>query len=393
MKNKEQIKDLLRQYMSGTAGDAAQRALKEVLADDGLEGLVTAALEELVEETGGNESVVPEEWYGMHRFITGIDKPLPGARRVPLFRRWSWAAAAAVLLVAAGYLWLRTDNRAVTTASVKSVQDTAAISPGTYGAVLTLADGSTVVLDSLGDGTIAAQAGTSVSLAGGQLAYAPAEAPLSEVVWNTMTTARGRQFRLVLPDGSRVWLNAASSIRYPTAFTAKNRVVELQGEAYFEIARNPEQPFRVALNPETEVQVLGTAFNVSNYAGGSETTRTTLVEGAVRIRSFNHSQILKPGEQAWTAPAGNIQVVGNVDTEQVLAWKNGLFNFNGAGIKEVMQQLERWYDIEVKYEGAVTAERFKGEMQRGLQFSEVLESLKYMGVKCRLEGRTLVVAQ
>ncbi|WP_198674005.1 FecR family protein [Chitinophaga alhagiae] len=392
MKNKEQIKELLRRYMDGTTGDAGQQALKEVLADDGMEEVVVAALQELAAETGSDAAAVPGEWHGMHKTITSVDKPfLPRTKRLPLFKTWGWAAAAAVLLAVAGYRWLGTEKGTQPVVAVLPVPDTTAISPGAYGAVLTLADGSTVVLDSLGEGTIAAQAGAVVKLAGGQLAYDAAGAG-GEAVWNAMTTARGKQFRLVLPDGSRIWLNAASSIRYPTSFTTGDRVVELQGEAYFEIAGNPQQPFRVILDPETEIQVLGTAFNASNYEGGGGITRTTLVEGAVRIRSFSQSQTLKPGQQALTAP-GKIQLISGVDTEQVLAWKNGLFNFNGVGIKEVMQELERWYDIDVKYEGAVTAEKFRGGMQRGLQLSEVLESLKYMGVKCRLEGRTLIVSQ
>lgn len=392
MENKEQIKELLRRYMDGTAGDAGQQALKEVLADGGMEEMVVTALQELAVETGSDAAAVPQEWYGMHKAITSVDKPFsPRTKRLPLFKGWGWAAAAAVLLAVATVLWTGTDRKTFPVAAVEPAQDTAEAAPGAYGAVLTLADGSTVALDSLGEGTIAAQAGASVRLTGGQLAYDAAGAA-GEVAWNMMTTARGKQFRLVLPDGSRIWLNAASSIRYPTTFATGDRMVELKGEAYFEIAANPQQPFRVILDPETEVQVLGTAFNASNYADGAGITRTTLVEGAVRIKSFNHSQTLKPGQQALTAP-GKIQLISGVDTEQVLAWKSGLFNFNGVGIKEVMQELERWYDIDVKYEGTITAEKFRGGMQRSLQLSEVLESLKYMGVKCRLEGRTLIVSQ
>lgn len=304
---------------------------------------------------------------------------------------WFRSAAAVIILFGIGtYLWIQTQDRASVSAGRRSALVGSNISPGKSGAVLTLSDGTRMVLDSLTNGIIAAQNGAQVVLKKGLLAYDPDGQRPKETMYNTMSTPNGRQFQLILPDGSKVWLNAASSIKYPTIFTGSERVVEMDGEAYFEIARNPKVPFKVKAN-KTEVEVLGTGFNVNGY-NNEEAFTTTLIDGSVKINANKRSVILKPGQQAQTLANTEIQVVNGADINQVIAWKNGYFDFNNTDLRMMMRQLERWYDIRVVYEGAVPDVIFKGKMDRGVQLSDVVRFLKLFGIKARLEERVLIIS-
>jgi len=304
---------------------------------------------------------------------------------------WFRSAAAVIILFGIGtYLWIQTQDSASVSAGRRSALVGSNISPGKSGAVLTLSDGKRMVLDSLTNGIIAAQNGAQVVLKKGLLAYDPDGQRPKETMYNTMSTPKGRQFQLILPDGSKVWLNAASSIKYPTIFTGSERVVEMDGEAYFEIARNPKVPFKVKAN-KTEVEVLGTGFNVNGY-NNEEAFTTTLIEGSVKINANKRSVILKPGQQAQTLANTEIHVVNGADINQVMAWKNGYFDFNNTDLRMMMRQLERWYDIQVVYEGAVPDVIFKGKMDRGVQLSDVVRFLKLFGIKARLEERVLIIS-
>ncbi len=323
---------------------------------------------------------------------------LPAVRVRPLWR-WGWAAAILFLLATgAAYFWMQdnlqppplSDNR----------QQPADIEPGREGAILALGDGRQLVLDSLGNGIVAVQSGAQIMLREGQLVYSAAERSPEEVVYNTMITPRGRQFKMVLPDGTRVWLNAASTLRYPAVFSEKERRIELRGEAYFEVAKDESKPFFVSIPNQAEVEALGTAFNVNAYENES-TVNTTLLEGSVRVKSREGVKpaILKPGQQARVADAGDpsgrpeaITVVANTDMEKIMAWKNGVFNFEDAGLQEVMKQLERWYDLEVVYEKGIPDIKFGGGMSRNVKLSSLLKALGESKVHFRLEeNRRLVV--
>jgi ferric-dicitrate binding protein FerR (iron transport regulator) len=317
-------------------------------------------------------------------------------RRVAFLRRY-WAAAVIILVLVGGaYSWIRFRQREQT--AVARVDKPMDLAPGKNGAILTLADGKQVVLDSLGDGVIATQNGARAILKGGQLAYDLTGQPMTGTVYNTMTTPKGRQFRVLLPDGTNVWLNAASSIRYPTVFNGGQRKVAITGEAYFEVAKNSNMPFIVEVGQQAEIEVLGTQFNVNAYENENG-TNTTLLEGAVKVSSLKtpvvgqHAKavVLKPGQQAKLA--GNILAVKDANIAKALAWKNGLFNFEGSRIEEVMRQLERWYDINVKYEGTIPDIKFKGEIYRNVNLSDLLEGFQEMGLQFQLQGRTLVVKQ
>lgn len=305
-------------------------------------------------------------------------------RRTTIRRMSWWAAAASVLLVATTLLLYRPHKTTIVIASKEVVAQ-----PGKKGAVLTLSNGQTMTLDSLGNGTIAQQNGTAILLHNGTLSY---QGPHTDVVYNTLSTARGREFQLTLPDGTRVWLNAASSIRYPTAFTGAQRKVDVTGEAYFEIAKNENQPFIVSLDGDrSSVEVLGTRFNVNAYPD-EKLFRTTLAEGAVRIIGGDHSVQLHPGQQARVG-SQQLEVI-NVDVAQVIAWKEGLFSFRDVPFDEVMRQLSRWYDITVVYENGVPDIDFEGELGRDVSLSKILFFLERVGVHYRVEnGKTIVISK
>lgn len=267
------------------------------------------------------------------------------------------------------------------------------IAPGREGAVLTLSDGRKILLDSLGNGTIVSTEGTDVKLKDGQLIYDNISGDAAALHYNTITTPKGRFFQIVLPDQTKVWLNAASSLRYPTAFTGNERRVEIDGEAYFEVAKNPSAPFIVKINDETSVKVLGTHFNINAYTNEDQ-IKTTLLEGSVQISGKNTLATIKPGQQAKisrSSASSSIQIAESVNTDKVMAWKNGVFDFDDASLEEVMHQLERWYDIDVVYEQGVPKIEFVGKMGRDLSLKGVLRGLELSKVRFKLEGRKLMV--
>lgn len=308
-------------------------------------------------------------------------------KEIPVRRLRFWWAAAAVALMLLGGVWFWKQQMAVH--HEKGVQ-LADITPGTQGAILTLGDGSTVVLDSLHNGEIANQQGVKAVLLNGKLLYEKSGSePATTVVYNLMTTPRGRQFHLVLPDGSQVWLNAQSSIRYPTAFTGKERRVDISGEVYFEVRKDEQKPFFVNVPGRAEIAVLGTDFNIKAYTEDPY-LNTTLVNGAVKVGTGIKSTVLKPGYTA-AIGQGDIKVI-SADIEQVLAWKNGAFYFDGATLQEVMRELSRWYDIEVVYEPGLPEARFGGKISRDVNLAGLLRGLQATGVHYRIEqGRKLVV--
>lgn len=299
-------------------------------------------------------------------------------------RHW-WAAAAILLLIVSG-TWFFISRSQRQEVAITAVYDKA---PGTDKALLTLSDGSVVALDSTGKGQIAG-GNTSIQQQGGMLKYS---AGTHAAGFNTLTTPRGGQFRVVLPDGTAVWLNAATSLRYPTAFNGNERVVVLRGEAYFEVAKNTDKPFRVQIDEHTAVEVLGTHFNIHAYSDENQIS-TTLLEGKVMMTRSDASLrrvVLNPGQQA-VAGRGELALNKQVNIDQVMAWKNGMFNFEGIDLPSVLRQLSRWYDVEVVYEGKIPSRKFGGEMQRDLSLQQVLRILEKMDVKCRIEnGNRLIV--
>jgi ferric-dicitrate binding protein FerR (iron transport regulator) len=263
--------------------------------------------------------------------------------------------------------------------------------PGRNTAVLTLGNGQKILLDSAGAGELAVEGNTMLrKLDSGSLSYSVGAGKKEEdVVYNMLTTPRSGQYQLILPDGSHVWLNNVSSIRYPTSFRGSNRTVELIGEGYFEIASHPAQPFIVKVNGQ-EVEVLGTSFNIMAYPD-EPAVQTTLLTGEVKVEAGSTSVQLHPDEQAQWSGAGHIKVLTHVPSQEIVSWKNGFFYFGRASLKEVMRQLARWYDVEVRYEGAVPDIEFGGKIDRSLSLDDLLKFLNKNQVHFRLEGRVLIV--
>jgi ferric-dicitrate binding protein FerR (iron transport regulator) len=303
------------------------------------------------------------------------------AKRPARIRYIRWAAAAAVVFIAlaAGW-WLMQKEK-----TVPQIVENKIIGPGSNGAVLTLSDGRTLVLDSIRNGVIATQGNTSVSINNGQLVYDAATGD-GTASYNTMTTPKGRQFQLVLPDGTNVWLNAASSITYPTSFSGNERKVSVTGEAYFEVAKNATQPFKVSIQNSNTIEVLGTHFNVNAY-NDDGLTRTTLLEGKIKVGQV----ILLPGEQVVAEGNATVSIDRSVQTAQVVAWKNGLFHFSKTSLQLVMKQLERWYNVDVQYTGTPPVLEINGKMDRGLSLQDILFWLWKNDVRTEMRGKTIIV--
>jgi transmembrane sensor len=382
----ERINQLYTRYVSSTATEAE------------LAELFTLASEP------ANEPVFIELFSGSWDELYRISEDLSRLKAVPIVHRvhflktawFRYAAAAIVLLVSGAAIWWEISRFAGNDGTrSESVVQTADIAPGGDKAVLTLADGTKIILDNAANGNVAQQGNTKIiKLDNGQLAY---QTPLSgrrgvggEALYNTIATPKGGQYQIVLPDGSKVWLNAASSIKFPAAFTGSTRQVEIAGEVYMEIAKNAKQPFIVKTNG-TEVQVLGTSFNINAYSD-EEAIKTTLIEGSVKVVKENSEAILKPGEQAVisNSAASKIQKI-LVETDEVLAWKNGDFDFGHSDIRSIMRQLSRWYDIDVVYEGQMPERSFSGSMQRNMNLSAALRVLERSNIHFRMEGKKLIV--
>ena len=370
------FKDLYERYLADRlTPDEADAFLDAIGKDD---NMLPEHLDVLLREKSFRGAGDPEREERLFRQIMEKDKAK--VRRMPV--RWLAAASVLLLLLAGSFLWVRHDKQ-----PSQFVMDA---QPGKQGAVLTLADGKQVTLDSLGNGTVATQSGTRLLLHNGQLSYNKDKNEVS-TSYNTLTTARGRQFQLVLPDGSKVWLNAASSIRYPVAFSGTERKVEISGEVYFEITPDAAMPFRVKINETATVEVLGTRFAINAYPE-EKGIHTTLSEGAVRVRKGSLSAVLAPGQQAIIQ--SDIQVIQHANIDQALAWKEGLFNFQDMPFDEVMRQLSRWYDIDVIYENGIPDIKFEGELGRDVSLSKILFFLSKVDVHYRIEdGKKLVISK
>lgn len=380
---------LFKQYVSGKCTEAETEEFFAYAADPAYKETLDALAYRHLEELSVPENMPAIDWDYMYSRIvpTPIVKPL----RSHLWRRLAVAASLLLVLSAGAWLLWRSNTGRPQT-DVTQVQHT--VVPGGQRALLTLSDGTVIPLDSAANGTLARQGNMNIlKLDSGRLAYSPAASEAAgATVFNTLATPRGGQFRVILPDGSRVWLNAASSIRYPTTFTGKERRVELSGEAYFEVEGNSNTPFKVALNGGGEVLVLGTHFNINAY-NDEELQKTTLLEGAVVVAVAGRRQMLRPGEQAQVQPANASAgiTVRQTDVEEAVAWKNGYFQFNQADLRAVMRQIARWYDVEISYEGPVPERKFWGDISREANIADVLKVLETSRVHFRIEGKKIIV--
>jgi len=379
------LESLFQKYLGKTASPE-ERAELALLMDDpaNKEKVLQLFAHSWEEYTGDGEIISPARTEDM------LSRILPQPQRhstVRTMRSWRVSIAAAVLLLIAGTIWLRARKDHAPEQVPVLAHHTPDVQPGRNGAILTLGNGRQVVLDSLHNGLVAQQGYAIVTKKNGGLVYHNTAASNEPITYNTITTPRGRQYPdLVLSDGTHVWLDAGSSIRFPVAFKDNERRVEITGQVWFDVVHNPRQPFKVIARG-VEINDIGTQFNVNAYED-EEKTKVTLLQGAVSIKGV----VLSPGQQAQVPADGRIRVAGHADLEQVMAWKSGYFSFSDADIKTVMRQVARWYDIQVVYEGAHYTETFSGKIGRSLTLKELLEGLAQTRVHYRIEeGKRLVI--
>jgi transmembrane sensor len=409
------LEQLIDKWLQGTASKEEWNSLLQHVDNPELEKVLLARWE------SRQEAITIPDWEEKCDILLNGNKTtqVVPVHRVHFLRTaWFRYAAAIIILFGVGtyiYVSNQKEKPSVTQTNPVPVQND--VAPGGNRATLTLADGTKIILDAVANGVIAKEGSTAITKRDGMIEYdSRLTSDVSRLTsFNTMATPRGGQYQLTLPDGSQVWLNAESSITYPTAFSGSERKVSITGEAYFEVAKNKAKPFRVDIGTAT-IEVLGTHFNVNTYKE-EPTKNITLIEGSVKIKllpsavsprpskpgeggrltnksSVHTSLILKPGQQGQLNPrTEKLSLAANPDVEQVVSWKNGVFNFNEVSLKDAMRQLSRWYDVEIVYEGKVPDMTFVGKIGRDLKLSQVLKGLGEMGIKFRIEGRRLIVTQ
>ncbi|MCW3467609.1 FecR family protein [Chitinophaga nivalis] len=382
--NNNRLRYLLNRYANGTATPEELEALSAFLQaaenDPQLELMIEEAWIQSADADGTLFSTLPA--------------PIPARQHNTILRpvkRWYrplWAAAVLLLLIAGGTWLLLNGHKKNKIPPLTAGNNPAArMAPGSNKATLTLASGATITLDShINKSPDSLPFYTTA----GQLIYHKNTGNTGQAIsYNLLRTPKGGQYQLLLPDGSKVWLNAASSLKFPTAFTTTTRQVELSGEAYFEISNNARQPFEVIAN-NTNITVLGTRFNIMAYQNETA-VKTTLLQGAVKVSRQQESRLLKPGEQSLFPADGDLQVIENADVELAVAWKNGFTSFRSADIRTIMRQVERWYDVEVVYNGHIPERTFTGDIPRDAQLTELLKLLEVSKIHFSMEGNQLVV--
>lgn len=371
--HQKHLRSILRKYEAGQASPAEVCFIESYM--DSLDDLNKEA------DNAGESRELQEEMKA--KLLESIRQPDIKTKEVP-FRRplRAWVAAAAVILLLGSsgmYWWLQRATRVGSPAL--AAKD---IAPGNNGAVLHLSDGSSVVLDSAGNGTVAIQGQVKVVKENGMIKY---QGGTKEVLYNEITTDKGKQWRMVLPDGSGVWLNAASSIRYPLTFNGKERIVDITGEVYFEVVHNEAQPFKVRVGKHV-IEDIGTAFNVNAYAD-EPVMKTTLIEGLIRV----NGTLMKPGEQAQASAGEESVTVSKIENAaDAMAWVNGQLSLESNNLQALLRKIARWYNVEIKVEGTLPETGFIGTIDRNVYLSDVLKALTVYGVNARLEGRTLIVS-
>jgi len=373
----EQIRAILKRYSEGTA-TAEEKAL----------------IESWYEQFGSGEQIINEAH--LQAIEDEVFTRLPISQNVPVRRLWARIAAAASIILAisvgAYFILHKAATQQITVLKPGTFKND--IQPGGNNAILTLASGKQIVLKTAKTGLLASQGNTQVQKTGdGQIIYNAANNSTSEttVTYNTVTTKRGDKYNVTLPDGTVAYLDAASSIHFPTAFSGNDRPVSITGQVYFEVAHDRAKPFRVTVKGQT-VEVLGTHFNINSYDDEAE-IKTTLLEGSVKISFNEQSALLRPGEQAQIGVNKDKINIVHPDLDEVMAWKNGLFKFNNTDLQTTMRALTRWYDVEVVYNGSNKDYHFGGYIPRNSKLSEVLRILQLSGVKFSIDGKKLIVYQ
>ncbi|SMC59645.1 FecR family protein [Pedobacter africanus] len=379
------LENLYQRYVEGTCTNEERAELLSIVAANPDDPELTGLLDGTWNKINTAEMQSLDDPEDMLNNILGQQKKSV----VKKIGWYPYAVAASIVMVLGAAIFFYTSK---TPTAIPSNPTAVNIPPGTNKATLTLSDGKVITLDNTAEGEIATQAGIIIrKTKDGQLVYDITKDQETKtsgaLAYNTIVTPRGGQYQVNLPDGTKIWLNAASSLKYPAVFNGKQRRVELTGEAYFEVAKDKTHPFVVATDKQ-EVQVLGTHFNINSYADES-VTKTTLLEGSVKVSSKGAERFLLPGQQS--ALRGNDLNVYLVDTEEAIAWKNGDFRFNEADLSSIMRQLSRWYNVDVSFEKKPTAELFHFTASRNISLADMQKIFEYNGINFKIEGRMLIV--
>ncbi|MCW3463472.1 FecR family protein [Chitinophaga nivalis] len=408
----DRLSELFHKYINDNCSGAELAELFELFSltenETTVKALITQTIEDINQHpaqintflsTGDAEKILSKILPNTHPITTETNIP----PRVSSLGWWYWTAAAmvAVLIGLSGYYYVyhasRTPSAQITPADRHNIS-------GNNKATLILHNGQTIALDSVQNGLLATQgAGRVVKTKTGEIIYSAAEKEAEGIMYNNITTPRGGQYSLQLSDGSKVWLNAASSIRFPVVFPASERKVYITGEAYFEIAhltdhRHQAMPFIVesdnkyATNGSYKVEVLGTKFNINAYSN-EPFVSTTLLEGKVKVHAYNtmQSRVLFPNQQVNITPKGEMNLTTPADPGIVIAWKNGYTQFSAVPLSVVMRQIERWYDVNVQFEDHITDVRFTGKLKRNESLSEFLRILDLNDIQYEISNSTIVI--
>nr|WP_068892317.1 FecR family protein [Pedobacter panaciterrae] len=376
---KEQYVLLYEKYISGKCNEEEKRLFEQYSDEFSLDNA------QWDEDNLGDEKQAVARMY--KRFHDQINY------QASWFNRHKFLAAAAILIILGIGIYLSINQLVkINTSPTDLVVQKNSIHPGGKKAILTLQDGSQIILDNSKDGIVANQASTVITKTkNGQIVYNSSHSgspDLKSVPYNSVTTPRGGEYQLSLPDNTKVWLNAESTIRFPAVFFGKERKVELSGEAYFEVTPNKEMPFKVIVD-NTEVEVLGTHFNINGYKDKTD-VNTTLLEGAVKLKNNKREEVLKPGQSGISSASGI--KVKQVNVEDAVAWKNGYFVFQDEDIYSIMAKASRWYDVDVEFRGNMKGKSFFGKVNRYDNIRELLKNMELTKeVQFKIEGRRVIV--
>jgi ferric-dicitrate binding protein FerR (iron transport regulator) len=393
---------LFERYLNRQCNESEEAELMELLGLPENERMVKLVMDKLMDKSA-DDLKMPEDTARviLQQIVAVNNRKAIGAKAVLFTGVWRKVAAAAVVIViaVAAMIYAGRDKKAPEKTVVKEKSD---IHPGGDKGSLTLADGTVLSLNEMPDGILQQQGNYRIRKKGGvlQCDINGGDAQIAGKSYNVLSTPRGGQFQLMLPDGSNVWLNAESSLKFPVAFDKNAREVELSGEAYFEVKTIRDQnskakkPFNVLVRlpsgKEARVEVLGTHFNVNAYNNESS-VKTTLIEGAVNVSEEGSSVVLKPGQQARLSENNSLSVDRHADVEGAVAWKNGLFHFDNVDITTIMRQIGRWYNVDIVYAGKIAPRHFVGKIRRSAELSEVLEILRLSDIDFKVDGKTIVV--
>ncbi len=387
MNQEESFQTLLEKYLTHCITPSETEQLRQLLNDP----IYRMQLEQAIDNEFANKKYSEEESYEIRnqvfekinqQRISYIGKVIG----YPVLKKLAIAASVFFLLGFISWYIFEANNQNVSRPVAKKNFD---VSPGSFKAKLTLSDGSTIVLDSAALGELTKQGNATIINEDYQLVYKGVEGN-GPMVYNTVSTSRGETYSLKLADGTNVYLNSASTVKFPVAFSGDERRIEITGEAYFKVAKNANQPFIVSVNGMA-VQALGTEFNINAYPDES-VTKTTLIEGLVEVSIKDNplSEIIKPGQQ--TTYKGNaLTVVNDVDIDEVIAWKDGFFHFESADLQSILRQFSRWYDVEVQYEGVISEEKYFVILSRKSSLSSVLKALQANDINFSIEENRLIV--